>query len=302
MSKNENSNTAEIRITNQIIEFLKKGVAPWQKGWNLRGGVKPFNFQSGRAYTGYFNPLMLAMAAEGKLPAFAPFTKEFPAMKGAKSTAIFKPYIVSFEDEKTGEKKNLVRGFSLMSVFHYTQLQNVDFEAVEKKFARVEENPLDFKPIEVCEQVIANRQNPAPIFNDGGNQAYYVPAKDSIHMPLKESFKTEEDYYATLFHEVGHSTGHFTRLNRKDGMENIRFGSHSYSFEELVAELTSCFVQNECGIVQTQIENSAAYIQHWIEKLQKNTDWIFQASTLASKASNYILNKNMKEVQEPQAA
>ena len=284
------------KITNQILALLAKGVAPWKKGWNGTGtGVAPFNLNSGRKYAGHFNSLMLAISAGGRLPAYAPFSKANPAKKGSKAILIFQPMISS--KEVNGVKKSQFFGFKTIPVFHYTDLQGIDVEALEAKYApKSDEDSPVFNPIEICESVIKEMPNAPSIANNGGDRAFYSPANDSISLPKPEDFFSSNEYYATLFHEVGHSTGHFTRLDRKDGMENIKFGSHDYSFEELVAELTSCFVGSYCGIMEdANLENSTAYLQSWIKKLQSNPDWIIKASSLANKASAYILNKNKQE-------
>ena len=106
-------------------------------------------------------------------------------------------------------------------------------------------------------------------------------------MPALNSFDSSEEYYSVLFHEIAHSTGHETRLNRKGITELSRFGSHSYCFEELVAEMTSAFLCSSVGIENT-IDNSAAYIQGWIKALKENKKMILIAASQAQKAADYI--------------
>lgn len=286
-----------LAITNQLIALLTRGIAPWKKGWNVKDSkTVPFNVISNRAYEGGLNRMILRMAAGGRIPAFGCSSKRTPNVKGAEGIYILKPNFFKTEDKITGEEKLVLRSFSYLKVFHYSDLRGIDHAAIEKKFAEPVEDSKVFNVIEEAERIINNMPNCPKIKHNGGNSAFYRPSTDSVHMPEKVSFHSENEYYATLFHEVAHSTGHFTRLDRKEGMNNIRFGSHDYSFEELVAELTACFVGSECGIMNdAQMENSAAYLKSWIKTFQSNTDWIIKASGLANKASNYILNKNKKE-------
>ncbi len=106
-------------------------------------------------------------------------------------------------------------------------------------------------------------------------------------MPLRNNFLDAPHYYATLFHELVHSTGHTTRLNR---LEKGSFGSHSYSKEELVAECGSAFLCALAGISNERIEtNTTAYIQSWISALKSDPKMIVQAAAQAQKATDMIL-------------
>ena len=108
-------------------------------------------------------------------------------------------------------------------------------------------------------------------------------------MPKSNLFKSDEEYYSTLFHELTHSTGHTSRLNRGEISKTSLFGSHDYSKEELVAEMGSAFLCGHCGIEPAVIENQAAYIQNWLKKLQSNKKWLVYAAAKAQKAADFIL-------------
>ena len=99
------------------------------------------------------------------------------------------------------------------------------------------------------------------------NEAYYHPTEDYINVPDIEYFTKSEAYYSTLFHELVHSTGHSSRLNRPGISEPTNFGSDLYSTEELIAELGSCYLQSHTGAIYDNLANSAAYIQGWLSKL-----------------------------------
>ena len=106
-----------------------------------------------------------------------------------------------------------------------------------------------------------------------------------------------ESYYSVLFHELAHSTGHASRLNRKEVTDPIAFGSHDYSLEEMVAELTAAFLCAEAGIDNT-VENSAAYIAEWHKVLSADPKLFWIAAGRAQKAADYILGRGKDENQD----
>ncbi|HNU47834.1 MAG TPA: zincin-like metallopeptidase domain-containing protein [Bacteroidia bacterium] len=145
--------------------------------------------------------------------------------------------------------------------------------------------------IEACETILKNYTSCPPIVHRG-NQPYYSPQSDYVCMPEQTKFITTEAYYATLFHELTHSTGHAKRLNREGiTSHKANFASCEYSKEELIAELGNCFLINHAGLLSDSLfENSASYIQSWISVLEDNPQMIIQASAKAQQAVDYILN------------
>jgi antirestriction protein ArdC len=117
-----------------------------------------------------------------------------------------------------------------------------------------------------------------------------VPREDLVNLPPVETFKTTEGYVATKFHEYGHATGHKSRLNRPGIMAVAAFGGEDYSFEELVAELTSAYLCARNGIDNT-LEDTSAYIQHWLKALNDDKTMLLKASGKAVAAVEYILAK-----------
>ena len=126
------------------------------------------------------------------------------------------------------------------------------------------------------------------------DRACYYPNFDSIDMPIKESFDSEEHFLSTLGHEIGHATGHESRLNRK--LNNL-FSSNSYAYEELVAEFTSSLLDayygNNCKLVS---KNHVCYLKSWYESLKKNPTKLFKACSDSEKAFEYIRNATDKEL------
>ena len=299
MAKKFKKKDANLELTNQFIEMVTDtNTMPWQRDWKLLDGFKPFNFDHNTTYKGFYNTMVLAMKANGRIPAFAMYNKALhTTKKGCKGVKIMKPIMFKKENAKTGKDEFKFGGVSYITVFHYSDLEMKaeDVQALEEKHTpKTDGNALVFNPIANCEAVIDGMPNCPTINNEGGNSAFYMPSTDTISLPKKEQFSGESEYYKVLFHEMAHSTGHFTRLDRFNKSKEEYNLSHKndYSFEELVAEMTACFIGSECGIMdQSMVDNSGAYIKGWVAKLQSNTDWIIKASGSATKATDYILDR-----------
>ena len=141
---------------------------------------------------------------------------------------------------------------------------------------------------EKMERIIAGSE--APVYNDQSNRNYYTADRDEIHVMRAEDFKHMSGYYATVIHEIAHSTGAEKRLNRDGIAKGEGFGSPSYAKEELVAEMSSLFVAQEFDLKfdDTHYENHAAYLQSWIAVLKDNPDELYKAAEQAEKAVTYI--------------
>jgi len=284
-----NDKIAEM-ITDKIIKKLEQGVIAWRKTWII---ARPQNFVTKKVYRG-INILLLNMAEFG-----CPFWASFKQIqdlggrvkKGEKSTMVIYWQILKKQETvrtEDGKKENLTRTIPLLRyyrVFNLEQTEGIKYE-VEKK---------TFNKIEKCEEVI-NGYKDRPELKHNTIQAYYTPLLDYISIPNKKQFETEEGFYATLFHEYIHSTGAKHRLNRKTVSQASFFGSENYSKEELVAELGASFLSAITGIEQKTIDNSASYIQNWLQQLRNDKSMIIYASAQANKAVDYILNGKKEEV------
>jgi antirestriction protein ArdC len=276
-------------VTDKIIKQLEQGVIPWRKGW--KSNELPKNYVSGKPYRG-INIWLLQM--EGRVSPYWLSFKQASALggkvkKGEKGTLVvfWKMLKAEDTDKETGEHKN-----KLIPLLRYYIVFNADqVEGLPEKAYGVKH---DFKPIEACEKLIEKyTDKPEVQFED--LQAYYVPSKDFVNMPKKEAFFSDAEYYATLFHEFVHSTGHEKRLHRKDFNEG-GFGSESYSKEELIAEFGASFLCGIAGIEQITITNSCAYIKGWLVKLQNDKHLLIHASAQAQKAVDY-----MQGIKQPEA-
>jgi len=130
-----------------------------------------------------------------------------------------------------------------------------------------------------------------------GHQACYIPVFDEVRIPEPENFESGEAYYGTLFHELAHSTGHSSRLDRGLDSKLAPFGSADYSREELVAEMGAAFLCAHAGISPATVENSAAYINGWLRKLKGDKRLVIHAAAQAQRASDLILGAEHQEAE-----
>jgi len=189
------------------------------------------------------------------------------------------------ENKETGETEE-IPFLRYYTVFNLDQCAGIP----EDKIPVLEEKTREFNPIEEAEKIVAGYTR-RPKIEHVESRAYYRPASDLVNMPKKELFKSDAEYYSTLFHELTHSTGHETRLNRSGITDLQGFGSHSYSKEELCAEFGAAYLCGESGIVDRTIENSSAYIQGWLKRLRSDKKFLVQAAAQGQKAVDFILNK-----------
>ena len=209
--------------------------------------------------------------------------------KGEKATMVVFVKKSIAEDKETKEEKTLF----LLRYYFVFNVEQADFDDIGNEFIKKLVTKINVRTENVfnkdAEQVIDGWQNkPKIIFSHKEDRAYYSPSSDLISVPAIEYFKNSESYYETLFHEIIHSTGHSSRLNR---FENgcAAFGSVTYSKEELVAEMGAAYLCAACNI-DNDIKNTAAYIKSWSKALRDNSQWVFHAAGKAETAANYVLN------------
>jgi antirestriction protein ArdC len=148
-----------------------------------------------------------------------------------------------------------------------------------------------FEPIRVADAIVECYER-GPRIEHAGGRAYYKPSEDLVRIPEPDRFVDRESYYATLFHELAHSTGHASRLDRGLGTSIAPFGSPDYSMEELVAEMGAAFLAAAAGISPPTIEQSAAYIESWGKQLKADKKLVVQAAGAGQKAADWILGIN----------
>jgi len=281
-------------ITAKIVEKLEAGFIPWHKPWSGSAAKNaPKNLITGKQYRGV-NVFLLSMAGYAS-PYFATFKQVSEkggfVRKGEQGHMVVYYGNAEVEDRETGDPK-VVPFLKYYKVFNIQQCEGLTVPFIDE-----DAEETIFSPIETAQEIIDNMPQ-CPDVNFGGNRAYYSPSLDYVQMPQKESFDTPDSYYNTLFHELAHSTGHANRLARKGVIEASYFGSHEYSKEELVAEMTASFLSAEAGIEST-FENSVAYLQSWMRALKNDKTMLVRAASLAQKASDFILSRQAAAVAEP---
>ena len=277
---------AEI-VTAKIIEKLESGVIPWRKPWRtLAGEGLPRNLVSGKPYRGINVFILACQEFESNYWITYRQAQERGGhiRKGEHGTPVIFWNWIHVEGETPEEERNLpfLRHYV---VFNLEQTEGIPFP--DPTVPPVE---TVFTPIEAAEKILVSMPHPPEIRHQGA-KAFYRPAVDLVNLPKQTDFAGPEAYYATLFHELAHSTGHSSRLNRKGVMDFNLFGSHEYSQEELVAEMSSAFLCAETGILPAIIDNSAAYIQGWLKQLKNDRHFVIMAAARAQKAFDYILDR-----------
>ena len=266
-------------ITDRIIEQLKKGVIPWEKPWTgTQSGA--ISGATGKAYS-LLNQMLLGKPGEY-------YTYNQVLAKGGYVRKNEKAQIVVFwkqvkviEQDTAGQQiEKIVPMLKYYSVFHVDQCEGI--EAQQRQTAEIAHPTADSIIADYCQ-----RESLA-IRHQTGNEAYYSPSIDCVVLPLREQFTSVAEYYGTAFHELTHSTGHSSRLNRLKA--TAHFGNADYSREELVAEIGAAALLNYTGIeTKKSIRNNAAYIQSWLNALRNDRRMIVQASGAASKAVDLII-------------
>jgi antirestriction protein ArdC len=277
-------------ITSRVIEYLEKGIIPWKKPWT----VNHVNMISGKAYSG-INSFILNMT-DYKSPYWLSW-KQITKLggrvkKNAKGGRYQRgmPIIFFCRFDKEKERKDGTGTYNIVVkpsiVYNIEQCEGIT--APEQKT-----DTRSAEPIDVAENIVLSMPN-KPIIENGFPGASYTLATDEVHMPLRERFHSSAGYYETLFHELGHSTRHQSRLARKDSRGEVKghcFGTPDYSQEELVAEMCSAFLCGQCGIERETLENNAAYIQSWLKVFRNDKRFLVDAAGQAQKAANYILGR-----------
>ncbi len=290
-------------VSEKIIEAIEAGTAPWMRKWKGAElyGRSPYNGASDKPYKGInaVNLMITANALGYADPRWLTYKQaksiDAQVKKGERGTVIQywkfeerrdvvddngKPVL----DENGKPKKETVKlenpKVFFSTVFNAEQIENMP----ELKL----ENPLDFKPNAVAENVLKN--SGAEIELKAGMSAYYMPGTDKIVLPEKEQFVDEAGYYATALHELGHWTGHESRLNR-DLSGN--FGSESYAKEELRAEIASYMLSSKLGI-DFDPGNHYSYVDSWLKSLKEDKHEIFRAARDAEGISDYVMELSLE--------
>ncbi len=302
MKKRQDKTTSYInKVSEEIIQALENGTAPWIKPWSgsdIQDGA-PFNPLTGKQYEGinFINLTLRGMGMNGD-PRWMTFKQaqslDAQVRKGQKGTAIqywkFTKQIDKVDEEGNRildkDNKPIKETIRLTNpqVFYATVFNASQIDGLRplKDDLNLKEVITEFEPIEAAEKILKNSQ--ADITHVAGSKAFYSPSRDKIQLPLKEQFSSEMDYYSIALHELGHWTGHESRLNRDMGHP---FGSIGYAKEELRAEIGSYMLSSKIGVDFDPSQHNA-YIENWVSVLKDKPSEIFKACSDASKIVGFV--------------
>ena len=286
-------------VTDTILAHLERGTVPWRCPWNRTTG-RPRNFQTGREYQGV-NVLLLGLWRFAS-PWWMTFRQANDCggcvRKGERGALVMK-FGLHDKAVKNGdgtEDKKTTLFLKSYRVFNSEQIDGIEFPPVEVR------PQLDASQrIARAEHIVTQMPQPPTIVEGRTTQACYRRSTDTVEMPMFMRFDSPEDFHLTQFHELIHSTGHESRLARKGVVESDGFGGKTYSQEELIAEMGAAFLGMEAGIVRDKHEQSAAYLQGWLDTLrvQEHRRWIVHAASHAGRAANFVLGRNQSDLPSP---
>ena len=272
-------------ITDRIIKELEAGEIPWHKPWASTGRLA-ISHGTGKPYS-LLNQMLL-----GKRPGEYITYRECQnegghVRKGEKASFVVFWKWLEGKDKDTDETI-LIPYLRYYNVFHIGQC-----EGINRRYTSLPQEPgINLKPDEKADRIIEDYRlrTGVTVTINKSNDAYYSPGSDTIVLPELKQYSDLAEFYSTAYHEMTHSTGHPSRLNRlKDAAPHHSFG---YSKEELVAEIGSAFLLNYSGLeTPSSFRNSAAYVQGWLKSLRNDKKLIVSAAGAAEKAVKFILNE-----------
>lgn len=280
-----NQNEIYQQVTDRIVAALQEGHIPWHRPWNIEGGAHRA-MSNKKTYRGV-NQILLTLTSlsEGyKSPWWVTYKQAEKlggqVRKGEKSTMVVFFKMIPYEEEdKNGEKQK--RAFPFLKYFRVFNIEQCD--GIEAPVIPASE----FTTLEQAEALV-DQMPDRPEINFGFSQAAYSAAEDEVRMPTEDQFDSLEEYYATLYPELVHSTGHESRLNRCP--EYTPDGVEAYAKEELIAEIGGSMLCSLVGINHEKtITNTQAYIDNWIRELNENPRLIVQAASKAQGAADFIV-------------
>ncbi|ELU9701950.1 DUF1738 domain-containing protein [Escherichia coli] len=292
------------RVAEEVIKALQEGTAPWIKPWEPgQQPDRPTNALTGKPYRGW-NSVYLSMLKQSEDNRWCTYkqARELGAQvrKGEKGSVVqywqFREKKLLKDDQgkpildEKGEKQyrnvELERPKVFYSVvFHASQIDGMPPLPPRKERPEWERHADAEKLLE---------SSGASIHHDQNDRAFYRPSTDQIHLPERGQFPTPDNYYATALHELGHWTGHPSRLDRDLAHP---FGSEGYAKEELRAELASYMLGTELGIGHDPGQHTA-YIGSWIKALKEEPQELFRASRDAQQIMDYVQGLVQEQEQE----
>ena len=288
-------------ITDVIIADLERGCAPWAQPWDSAAGAVPLtlprNAMTDRAYSGINILTLWSAVAKRRFTGHVWLTfRQALALggavrKGERGVTVvyadrFTPEAMRERARETGDAVTSILFLKRFTLFNADQCEGLPLDPQTPP-------PAPETIVSAAEAVIAATRADIRI---GGGEAFYHPVLDYVQVPPVHSYFEPVNWYRTVFHELGHHSGHASRLNRD---QTGAFGSSAYAREELVAEMAGAFVCASLGITPTV--RHADYLSSWISVLRDDNRAITRAASAASKAADHILQRREAEA-HPEAA
>ena len=282
------ADTAAFNLAEELWGSMQAGVAPWQKMWASGAAPgRPMNVTSGKEYrSGNSLHLMIMSIKNGwsnKWISFVETNKLGGSLKGQKATKIETPVLKKDVDKTTGQETQVLRGFRTACVFNVSQVQGVEFESEGEGEAKPALNLIE--SVDSVERMLTSLKSQGlsyvePSYNAG---CWYMPSEDKIGMPNRGTFTNGYEFYSSLAHEMAHATRKEGRVNR----EKI-----SYAFEELRAEIAATLICCTLSLprTQAQVDNHAAYLQHWLEEFAEQKSMLLKAASEAQAIHDYLIS------------
>ena len=305
-------------VTDKVISMFKNAkISDYKRAWKDDQFFIPLNYDSKKPYRGvnrllleenigiigsFANPYFLTFkqikkhggklkkGSKGYEVIYYSFIYSVPAAPNRKALKTTEVADVIAHLQKHNLPESVVKRVPLLRyyrVFNGKDVEGIQFNLQEVKIGRAV--PDNAPENQAAQSIVENYPN-APEIKHGGNRAYYSPPADYVQMPNASNFDSANDYYRTLFHELIHSTGHPSRLNRE---LNTNHKSEAYAKEELTAEMGAVFLSAWAGILWYNNKNHAAYLKSWnnaIKEAENDSKFIMQAAAAAQKATDHILN------------
>lgn len=281
------------QLAEQFLHILEEEKLDWRKEWS---GIpeRPYNPISKTVYHGsnYFSLLLTSMVKGYQDPRWCTFAQikeqgwTLKAGKGQSAKIEFwYPYDREQKKSISWQEFREVGGQINDRYQLYSRAYSVYNGDMIIGIPKLEVRQNEIQPVELVDTI--SRNMGVPISYHQTARAFYRPIEDRIYLPYRQQFNSEYAYASTALHELSHATGAEHRLNRKQGGE---FGTEPYAYEELVAEISSCFLSSELPIGQTEehLKNHKAYVQSWIQGIKEQPEALFRAVKDAEQAAAYL--------------
>jgi antirestriction protein ArdC len=324
LGKSVSSSEIYDMITDRMLNLIKEAnKGDYKRAWKEEGYLVPYNFISKKQYRGVNSFMLTPLFGMLDNPYFLTF-KQIQELGGklkkgshGYKVVYFSSYDKKYSEEEITKINSIVENIDgakmaqkgdsshiffmkYYNVFNGSDIEGINFDLdnfklLGKVVANDEINGKENKEIDLAEAIISNYPNPQPKILFQGSRAFYRPSTDVVTVPKLIDFDSSQSYYRTLLHELSHSTGHESRLNRDFSGE---FGSKEYAFEELVAEFGAVFLSAQAGIMFYTNKNHAGYLKGWNEvlvpQLKNDNKFLMKASSQSQKLADFVLQPDSK--------